>query len=127
MSMSRGVAVLTVVALGGMAGTGLRFGVAEFASGRGWPPAVALLVVNTAGAFALGWFVEWRTRHDLGDLVVALVSAGILASFTTFSGVMVEAAELVRDSEVTAAALLLAASLGSGWLSAVAGRRLASR
>lgn len=119
--------MLTVVVLGGVVGTGLRFGVAEFADNRGWPSAVALLVVNSLGAFALGWFVEWRSRQDMAELAAAMVSSGILASFTTFSGVMVEAAELARSARVLAAMGLLAASVGIGLASAVAGRRAASR
>ena len=125
--MSRVAKVLTVVVLGGMIGTGIRFGVASLADSRGWSVAVALLIVNSVGAFALGWFVEWRARNDMPDLASALISAGVLASFTTFSGVMVEAAELARSSRVVAALALLGASVAVGWLCAVSGRQVASR
>lgn len=125
--MSRVATVLTVVVLGGMVGTGLRFGVASLAESRGWPVAVALLIVNSFGAFFLGWFVEWRTRPPMPDIASTLMSAGVLASFTTFSGVMVEAAELARSAQVVAAAALLGASLGIGWLCALSGRHVASR
>jgi len=125
--MSRVATVLIVVVLGGMVGTGLRFGAAEFADSQGWPTSVALLIVNSLGAFALGWFVEWRSRRNMPDLAAVLVSAGVLASFTTFSGVMVEAAELARSAKVLAAMGLLAASVGAGWAFAVAGRQVASR
>lgn len=125
--MSRRATVLTVVVLGGMVGTGLRFGVAVFADGRGWSTSSALLIVNSLGAFALGWFIEWRSRRVLSETGVAFASAGILASFTTFSGVMVEAAQLVRSSEIPGAIWLLVLSIGLGWLSAVVGRRMAPR
>lgn len=125
--MSRVITVLAVVVLGGVVGTGLRFGAAELADAWSWPSAVVLLVVNSIGAFALGWFVEWRSRRTIAELVVAAVSAGLLASFTTFSGVMVEAAELVRAQRVAPAFGLLGASLCIGWACAVAGRKVASR
>lgn len=125
--MSRPASVLIVVVLGGTVGTGLRFGAAVFADSRGWSTAVALVIVNSLGALALGWFVEWRSRHDVPDLAAALASAGVLASFTTFSGVMVEAAELARSAKVSAAMGLLAASVFIGFASAAAGRHLASR
>ncbi|MGI9643125.1 MAG: fluoride efflux transporter FluC [Acidimicrobiia bacterium] len=125
--MSRVVTVLSVVVLGGVVGTALRFGAAELADARSWPTAVVLLVVNSLGAFTLGWFVEWRSSRDIAELVAAAVSAGVLASFTTFSGVMVEAAELARSQRVVPAVGLLGASLGIGWACALAGRRLGSR
>lgn len=125
--MSRVVTVLAVVVLGGVVGTALRFGAAELADAGSWPTAVVLLAVNSLGAFALGWFVEWRSKRDIAELVASAVSAGLLASFTTFSGVMVEAAELARSQRVMPAVGLLGASLGIGWACALAGRRVASR
>jgi CrcB protein len=125
--MSRVVTVLAVVVLGGVVGTGLRFGAAEVADAWSWPSAGVLLVVNSVGAFALGWFVEWRSRHTVAELVAAAVSAGLLASFTTFSGVMVEAAELARAQRVVPAIGLLGISLCIGLACAVAGRTVAAR
>ena len=119
--------MLAVVVLGGVVGTGLRFGAAELADAWSWPSAVVLLIVNSFGAFTLGWFVEWRSRRAVAELVAAAVSAGLLASFTTFSGVMVEAAELARSQRVVPAIGLLGASLCIGWGCAVAGRKAASR
>ena len=113
--------------LGGVVGTALRFGAAELADARSWPTAVVLLAVNSLGAFALGWFVEWRSSRDIAELLAVAVSAGVLASFTTFSGVMVEAAELARSQRVVPAVGLLGASLGIGWACALAGRRVGSR
>ncbi|MGC4960437.1 fluoride efflux transporter FluC [Gordonia sp. DT101] len=89
------VDALAWVFAGGMAGTGLRYGVEQWlpAEGTGWPWGTFL--VNLLGAFLLGALLEglvragdddgWRRRTRL------LAGTGFCGSFTTYSSFALEA------------------------------------
>ena len=124
--MPRLVRALLVVFLGGVIGTGIRYGVVELVDAQRGSAVLALLIVNLIGSFALGWFAGRDPFTPRPALVRLLVGAGILASLTTFSGVMVETVELVRADQSMEALALLIASIGGGVAVAAAGRRLAA-
>lgn len=105
---------LALVALGGAAGTLARYGAGELVGGA----AVATLLVNLVGAFALGALVTvlgrpgWsaaRRRVDTAgrkadtlassagsDRLRLLLGTGVLGGFTTYSGLATETAELLQ-------------------------------
>jgi len=56
------------------------------------------LLVNVAGAFALGLVVAWP---GLGEGLVRIAAVGFLGAFTTFSGWMLEANERWRTGSCT--------------------------
>ena len=124
--MSRLVIIFGVVAAGGVVGTALRLAASELAGSGGWSTAGALLGVNVVGSFLLGWLVAARPRQ-LGQHSMVFWTAGVLASFTTFSGLMVFVVEEMRAGRVAGSVTVLAVSLASGLLVAVAGRRLGVR
>jgi CrcB protein len=115
-----GVSARTValVAAGGAVGGPLRYAVEA-----GWPtPAGSLpwatLVVNVAGAFALGVLAfSARGRWD----VLALVGTGFLGAFTTFSTWVFQVVLLLEAGRASTAALYLLATATAGVASAVAG------
>ena len=109
-----------LVADGGAAGCLLRAALREALP----PPAVgwswATLCGNAVGALALGALLRPLTRHPSERLRLVLAT-GLLGAFTTFSGLAVEAVELVRAGRpgsalayvlVSVAVLLGAAVLG---------------
>lgn len=115
------------VALGGLIGTGLRL-----AFDFGFPHAdgelpVETLLVNFAGAFALGWLVGglW-TRPSMPTWLKAGIGSGVLGSFTTLSAVMASLLVLTREGESWLAWLYLLVSVVGGLGLAAAGLRIGS-
>ncbi|MYR04851.1 chromosome condensation protein CrcB [Gordonia sp. SID5947] len=118
------VSALAWVFAGGMAGTGLRYGVEQLlpAEGTGWPWGTFL--VNLLGAFLLGALLEgltlvgdddgWRRRTRL------LAGTGFCGSFTTYSTFALEASLLThRGAPLVAAGYgvtTVVAGLFCAWL-----------
>ncbi|WP_373453548.1 MULTISPECIES: fluoride efflux transporter FluC [unclassified Rhodococcus (in: high G+C Gram-positive bacteria)] len=124
-------AAIAAVALGGLMGTGIRYGAESafpFVSGS-FP--FTTLVINITGAFILGMLLErlalsgpdsgWRRRIRL------CIGTGVLGSYTTYSSFALETVELLRDHRAVAAALYLSISLVIGTLAAGAGIVVAQR
>ncbi|MFB6093980.1 MAG: CrcB family protein [Halanaeroarchaeum sp.] len=77
----RTIETLALVAIGGFAGSNLRF----FVGGLLSDPA-ALLAVNTAGSVGLGFLLyEARYSAIVSERTHAVVATGFLSSFTTYS------------------------------------------
>jgi CrcB protein len=115
------------VALGGLIGTGLRLAFdLAFPHADGELP-VETLVVNLAGAFALGWLVGglW-TRPSMPTWLKAGIGSGVLGSFTTLSAVMASLLVLTREGESWLAGLYLLISVVGGLGLAAAGLRVGS-
>jgi CrcB protein len=118
-------APLAVVA-GGLLGTALRLGLdaAVPHDADGFP--LSTLAVNVVGSFALGLLVA-RVWPVASDWMKALLGAGLLGSFTTFSAFAVSLVSLADRSEWLLAAAYLAATLVLGLGAALVGLRLAAR
>lgn len=87
----------------------------------------AVLVLNVAGAAALGWLVG-RARHDVRwRRLVPLVGTGFLGALTTFSALAVQVGDAVLSGAWVHAAVLGVLHLGVGLAAAVAGLRLGDR
>ncbi|MDM7936950.1 MAG: CrcB family protein [Cyanobium sp. CZS 48M] len=73
--------------------------------------------VNVAAAFALGLLVALERRCGLGGSGLwLLLATGFLGSLSTFSTLMVEVLQVVRDGQPGAALLLALASVLAGLL-----------
>ena len=115
------------VALGGLAGTGLRLACdLAFPHADGELP-VETLIVNLVGTFALGWLVGglW-TRPTTPMWLKAGLGPGLIGSFTTLSAVMAALLVLTREGEAWLAAGYLLASVVGGLGLAAAGLRIGS-
>ena len=115
------------VAVGGLIGTGLRL-----ACDLAFPHAddafpVETLVVNLAGALALGWLVGglW-TRPTMPMWLKAGIGPGVLGSFTTLSAVMASFLVLGREGEWPTAVGYLLASVVGGLAAGATGLRIGS-
>ncbi|MCQ9163949.1 CrcB family protein [Arthrobacter sp. STN4] len=121
--------VLLVVA-GGCLGALTRYSLGRILPAPGgWP--LPTLLINLAGAFALGVLLEGLSRRgaDTGRLrlVRLLVGTGFMGAFTTYSTLAVDAVHLFDAGAPVSALLYLAASLFGGIGAALAGIWVAAR
>lgn len=118
------VAALSLVGLGGAAGSAVRA-----ALGLTWPesPLVTTLAINVVGAFLLGVIVAVLDgprgvgggRRRLGARL--LLGTGFCGGFTTYSAVAVQTAELAGDAEFAVAGAYAAATVVVGALATLIG------
>lgn len=108
---------------GGVAGTGLRFGIDTLVPHTDSSFPLSTLIVNILGALALGLLVSriWPTAPPW---LRAGLGAGLLGSFTTFSAFAVSLVSLGRADEWMLALAYLAATLLLGFGAAAVGLRL---
>lgn len=124
-------AAIAAVALGGIIGTGLRYGADRvFVTGAGSFP-LTTLVVNVTGAFVLGVLLEWLALSgpDEGwrQRIRLSVGTGVLGSYTTYSSFAVETVELLRDNRIPLAFLYMTVSVVAGTCAAGGGIVFAQR
>ena len=117
-------AFITLVALGGAAGSIARHGVELWLGTAGAFP-VGTTMVNLVGAFALGVLLEGLATRgsDVGRRRAArlLVGTGFLGGFTTCSALAVEADGLLRDGRVALALVYVLTTVVVGLLASLAG------
>lgn len=116
-----------LVAIGGAAGSLLRFGVArlvgEPAATGGVP--VATLAVNLLGACLLGVLTECAARHEPGDrrwtAARLALGTGLLGGFTTYSLLANDAATMLLAGQAGAAIAYAAVTLLGGVIASFLG------
>ena len=118
---------IVLIGLAGMAGTLGRYWVSESAARRyGGKLPLDTLAVNVLGCFAIGFlFHVMRERFAAGETAGAVVLAGLLGGFTTFSSYGLQVFALAREGLVTYAAAYVVASNLLGLLMVWAGHALA--
>jgi CrcB protein len=92
------------VAVGGLAGTGLRLAFDTLIPHRPDAFAWSTVIVNTLGAFALGWLAA-GVWHRVPEWVRAGLGAGLLGSFTTFSALALSAVMIAEAGPLATGAL----------------------
>ncbi len=116
------------VALGGAAGSVLRYGVGGAVqrwSGSGWP--LGTLAVNIAGSFIIGWLAQLiLARGIMPPQARLFVMAGLLGGFTTFSTFSLETLRLIQQGGWAPAAANIALSVVGGLIAAWAGFAISS-
>ncbi|MBI1393708.1 MAG: fluoride efflux transporter CrcB [Alphaproteobacteria bacterium] len=89
------------VGLGGAVGALMRYAVGRAFAGAGFAAPFATLFVNIVGSFIMGLIVGWiLVRGEISTEIRALLSIGMLGSFTTFSTYSVDALVLSRDKGI---------------------------
>ncbi|MFC3606763.1 fluoride efflux transporter CrcB [Stutzerimonas tarimensis] len=118
---------LLAVALGGLVGTFLRFGLGLWV-GAQWPryAFVATLLVNLSGCLAIGYVHGYfLTRPELpAELRTGLV-IGLLGALTTFSSFSLDSLRLLENGQIGTAAGYLGISLFGGLMATWFGLGLA--
>lgn len=115
------------VFVGGIIGTGMRWGLDAVVPHRPDEFPVSTLVINTAGSFVLAFLVAGLRSRPSPSWVRAGAGPGVLGTFTTFSAVVVSLATLGDAGEYVVAGLYLLASVVLGAAAAVAGWTLGER
>lgn len=100
-----GGAVVLLVALGGAAGSLLRWGLEGWVDGGAAGP-WGTLAVNVLGCLLMGVLLTWRRLPSVPGWAPPLLGTGLLGGFTTFSGYAVWA-RLVASPDREAALLHL--------------------
>ena len=115
------------VALGGAAGSVLRYGAGRLAINYFGPTTVlATFAVNVSGSFALGLFYALAAeRTPLPVEIRALIGIGLIGGYTTFSTFSFETISLLESGEPTRAAASVLAHLILGLASAYLGMLVA--
>ena len=115
--------IYLLVAVGGAAGSVLRFAAGRLAvhflgAGTVW----GTFFVNVTGSFALGFFLAWALqRGEISADVRAMVAIGLLGGYTTFSTLTYDTIRLLESGELGRAGLNIVANLVVGLAAAYVG------
>lgn len=115
------------VGIGGFIGSVCRYliGLIPLSPSNGFP--VKTLVINVAGAFAIGLIAAAAAKNaDMSPRIVLLLKTGICGGFTTFSTFALEISDLVRGGSWAAAAAYMLLSLILGVAAVFAAETLLS-
>ncbi|AFZ72450.1 CrcB family protein [Natronobacterium gregoryi] len=111
---------LALIAIGGFAGSNLRFFAVEL-----FAAVPAVLLVNVLGSFALGFLVyEAEYAGLVGKQSRIVFTTGFLSSLTTYSTFAVQTATAADPMLVLA---IVAANYGIGFTAVIASRSVARR
>jgi CrcB protein len=117
-----------LIGLGGAVGSVLRYllsGLVHSGTDASAFP-VGTLAVNLIGCFAIGVLAELSEARGFLDADSrAMIVAGVIGGFTTFSTFANETVSAVRDNALLIAAGNILLSVGLGLLAVLAGRALA--
>jgi CrcB protein len=113
------------VALGGAAGSLLRYYVGIWVTNATGARSPGTLAVNVLGSFAIGLFLGMSVARSWSSAVVLLVAVGFLGGFTTFSAFSWQTYQLAESGHFGRAALNVSASLLFCLLAVWAGAALA--
>ena len=115
------------VALGGAAGSVLRYGAGRLAVNYFGPTTVvATFAVNVSGSFALGLFYGLTAERttlpgETQALIRGLIGIGLIGGYTTFSTFSFETIGLLESGELTRAAASVLGNLLLGLAAAYLG------
>jgi len=114
--------MLLWIALGGAAGTALRYlvgsPVTALVQGR-FP--LGTLVINVAGGFLIGFFARWFLHMQATPELRAALTVGLCGGFTTFSTFSLETVGLIEGGLYVRATIYVLLSVALSLLATVAG------
>lgn len=119
-----------LVWFGGAVGSALRFGISSAIPDLDGVP-MATIGVNIVGAFALGALIHFLVTRTFSPMMSVrlrlLIGTGVLGGFTTYSGLALSAAELVRGDRIALAGCIAGGTVAVGVLGAYGGMLTAGR
>jgi CrcB protein len=115
---------LSLVAVGGLVGALLRYGVSEVVAPGSWP--WATFCVNVVGALAIGIVVGVLVRNtSAAEVWGPLLITGFLGGFTTVSAFALDTFSLINSGAILMAAGYFALTIAGGFLAVTVGHYLA--
>lgn len=113
---------VVLVALAGAIGSVLRYGVAGLVDDWLGPTTLGTFVVNISGALALGFVLGLTEERWLAPAYArTAIAIGLLGSYTTFSTLVFETADLAEAGSFVAAAANILGSVTAGLIAVYAG------
>lgn len=113
---------IMLVALGGGAGSALRFLVSRAVTPMSWLSLpIGTLLVNVAGCFVIGLVYGLSARGTAGNGMRLLLTTGFCGGFTTFSTFSAENVSLMQEGCHLAALLYVFLSMALGFTAVVVG------
>ncbi len=113
------------LAVGGLAGIFLRYGVTKSSLLVGALP-VNVLIVNVIGSFILGSFAILSQQWNLDQKYALLVAMGFCGGLTTMSSFALESANLIDAKRYSLVAVTVLANVGLSLGAIFGGRTLTS-
>lgn len=114
---------LSLVAVGGVVGALLRYGVSEVVAPGSWP--WATLMVNIGGALAIGVVVGVLVRNaSASEVWGPLLITGVLGGFTTVSAFALDTFVLINTGAILMAVGYFTVTLAGGFLAVTVGHYL---
>ena len=115
--------IWVLVALGGGAGSVLRYGVGRLVVHYlGAPSVWGTFAVNVTGSFTLGLFITLASEQFVtAPELRGLIAIGLLGGYTTFSTLSLESIQLLQSGEVAKAGVSLLGNLVLGLTAAYLG------
>lgn len=101
---------LLLVASGGAIGAMCRFGLAQLLQGNGITHWVAIMLINSIGAFFTGVSAAYLFATP-SPMVGWFILTGILGGFTTFSAFALDAALMLEKTHILPLTLLVTCSI----------------
>lgn len=118
--------MLFAIALGGAAGSLLRYGIGSVVqqrAGAGFP--VGTLVVNVTGSLLLGFLMRWLLETTVSPEMRAALTIGLCGGYTTFSTFSADTVRLLEEGSWGRAGSYVVASVALSLLATIAGLALA--
>jgi len=111
--------VLSVIAVGGIAGALARVAIAELLGTGSFKQLTATLTVNVVGALAIGFVFPWVRHRSDHPLLHPFLITGVLGGFTTFSTFAADV--VLTEVSMGATVIYVAVTLFAGLLAVPVG------
>ncbi|MGI0062517.1 MAG: fluoride efflux transporter CrcB [Nitrosotalea sp.] len=113
------------LAVGGLAGIFLRYGITKSQVLLGALP-VNILIVNVIGSLALGSFAVFSQQWNLDEKYALLVAIGFCGGLTTMSSFALESVNLMDNKQYSLMAINIITNVGLSLAAIFGGRALTS-
>ena len=116
---------IAFLAIGGVVGTFLRYGITKSPLLLGALP-VNVLIVNIIGSFVLGAFAILSQQWSLDQKYTMLIAIGFCGGLTTMSSFALDTSNLINDRQYSLMAINIITNVGLSFGAIFGGRALTS-